>query len=132
MGVARQLEPTATHHLNITNYHSETKKLNIDKMRHTLYKILLYESDMNSSLDHTLLDNIIIALRTTRASSRNVGKFYQTVKLSAKNLHLFHADSSLERCHFIIIAMYLSPFFLVLTKSGLREKRELSWKEVLM
>ena len=26
----------------------------------------------------------------TRTSSRNVGKFYQTVKLSAKNLRLFH------------------------------------------
>ena len=30
------------------------------------------------------------ALRMTRASSRNIGKFYRTVKLSAKNLHLFH------------------------------------------
>ena len=31
-----------------------------------------------------------LALRMTRASSRNVGKFYRTVKLSAKNLCLFH------------------------------------------
>ena len=29
------------------------------------------------------------ALRMTRASSRNVGKFYRTVKLSEKNLRLF-------------------------------------------
>ena len=32
------------------------------------------------------------ALRMTRASSRNVAKFYRTVKLSAKNLCLFHAE----------------------------------------
>ena len=38
------------------------------------------------------------ALRITRASNRNVGKFYRTIKLSAKNLRLFHADSN---CHFI-------------------------------
>ena len=29
-----------------------------------------------------------------RASNRNIGKFYQTVKLSAENLRLFHADSN--------------------------------------
>jgi hypothetical protein len=29
------------------------------------------------------------ALRTTRAPSRNVGKFYRTIKLSAENLRLF-------------------------------------------
>ena len=34
------------------------------------------------------------ALRMTRASSQNVGKFYRIVKLSAKNLRLFHADSN--------------------------------------
>jgi hypothetical protein len=28
-------------------------------------------------------------LRTTRAPSRNIGKFYRTVKLSAENLRLF-------------------------------------------
>ena len=37
---------------------------------------------------------ILCALRMPRASSRNVGKFYLTVKLSAKNLCLFHADSN--------------------------------------
>ena len=36
----------------------------------------------------------IFALRMTRASSRNVSKFYQTVKLSTKNLRLFHAASN--------------------------------------
>ena len=35
-----------------------------------------------------------------RASNRNIGKFYQTVKLSAENLRLFHADSNWEQCHF--------------------------------
>ena len=40
------------------------------------------------------------ALRMTRASSRNVSKFYWTVKLSTKNLRLFHEDSNWERCHF--------------------------------
>ena len=35
----------------------------------------------------------IFALRMTRASSRNVGKFYQIlVKLFAKNLRFIHAD----------------------------------------
>ena len=41
------------------------------------------------------------ALRMTRASSRNFSKFYQTVKLSAENLHLLHADSNWEQCYFI-------------------------------
>ena len=40
------------------------------------------------------------APRMTRASSWNVGKFYRTVKLFAKNLHLFHADGHWERCYF--------------------------------
>ena len=35
----------------------------------------------------------------TTASSRNVGKFYRTVKLSEKNLRLFMQSNS-ERCHF--------------------------------
>ena len=34
------------------------------------------------------------ALRMTRASSQNVGKFYRTVKLSTKNLCFIHADCS--------------------------------------
>ena len=38
---------------------------------------------------------LTFALRmTARASSRNVGKFYRTVKLSAENLRLFHANIS--------------------------------------
>ena len=35
---------------------------------------------------------IVHSLRMTRASSQNVTKFYQTVKLSEKNLRFIHAD----------------------------------------
>ena len=37
------------------------------------------------------------APRMTRTSSRNVGKFYQTVKLSAKNLRLFQFVGVVDR-----------------------------------
>ena len=40
-----------------------------------------------------------IALRMTRASSRNVGKFYRTVKLFAKNLCLFQQ-------HYVLISVF--------------------------
>ena len=40
-----------------------------------------------------------VALRMTRASSRNVGKFYQTVKLSEKTLRLLMTLSYTELEH---------------------------------
>jgi hypothetical protein len=47
------------------------------------------------------------ALRTTRAPSRNVVKFYQTVKLSTENLHLFHADNNVTQSQYHVLP--LSP-----------------------
>ena len=47
-----------------------------------------------------------LALRMTRASSQNVGKFYRTVKLSAKNLCLFHKSYEVWLCitHWIVLS----------------------------
>ena len=41
-----------------------------------------------------VITSSIHALRMTRASSQNVGKFYRTGKLSAENLRLFHTNSN--------------------------------------
>ena len=47
----------------------------------------------------------------TRASSRNVGKFYRTLKLSAKNLRLFHA---LISNHYFSLFDYLLNYWIII------------------
>ena len=78
------------------------------KRRITFYKQYLH-----------FINNIYtFALRMTRASSRNVGKFYRTVKLSTKNLrfiqylhcnHTNHVCWQLQSCIFLYTGNYFHP-----------------------
>ena len=52
-----------------------------------MYVVLFVFWDINLDISGFDFSSKAFALRMTRASSRNVGKFYQTVKLSAENLH---------------------------------------------
>jgi hypothetical protein len=47
-----------------------------------------------AGLDNTKEINEDSQGRATREPSRNIGEFYRTVKLSAENLFVFHADSN--------------------------------------
>ena len=58
-------------------------------------------------------------MTSLRASSRNVGKFYRTVKLSTKNLRFIHADCNWERCHLFTLVLLLVFVLVSLSRSSI-------------